>query len=436
MIERYTTPEMGKIWSDENKYRTWLKVELAVCEVQTQRGVIPEEAMQVIRDNADFDVGRIEEIEEEAKHDVIAFLTSVAEYVGDESRYIHMGMTSSDLLDTSLALLLQESGGIIREVLQEFRDVLRKKAAEYRDLVMIGRTHGVHAEPVTLGLKFALWYEEIGRQIERLDRALENLRVGKISGAVGTYQHLDMKVESSTCERLGLKPAPISNQIIQRDRHAELMNTLGLIGSTLDKIATEIRHLQKTETLELSEPFSKGQKGSSAMPHKKNPITCERISGMARLLRGHSQTAMENIPLWHERDISHSSVERVILPDATTLVHYMLLKMIPLIRDIVVYPENIRRNLESTRGLIHSQEVMLALVKKGVTREEAYEMVQSSAMQVWEKDLDFKEVLLESDRTSGLLTPEEIEQCFTTERVVRNAEKILARLGINTEGSS
>ncbi len=430
MIERYTTPEMGELWSDEHKYRTWLKVELAVCEVQTERGVIPESAMQVLRERADFDVDRVEEIEAEVKHDVIAFLTSVAEYAGPESRFVHMGMTSSDLLDTSLALIIRESGEILMEVLQEFHEVLAAKAAEYEGLVMIGRTHGIHAEPITLGLKFALWYEEIGRQIQRFERALENIRVGKISGAVGTYQHLDMEVESATCERLGLKPAPISNQIIQRDRHAEVVCVLGLIGSTLDKIATEIRHLQKTETLELSEPFSKGQKGSSAMPHKKNPITCERISGMARLLRGYSQTAMENIPLWHERDISHSSVERVILPDATTLVHYMLLKMIPLVRDIVVYPENIRRNLESTRGLIFSQELLLALVEKGLTREEAYELVQSSAMQVWEGDREFREVLLAHDEIMEILSPEEVESCFTTERVERNASQILRRLGI------
>ncbi|MCF7805177.1 MAG: adenylosuccinate lyase [Candidatus Marinimicrobia bacterium] len=431
MIERYSTPEMEKIWSDENKYRTWLQVELAVCEVQTERGVIPESAMQTLRDKADFDIQRIEEIEAEVKHDVIAFLTSVSEFVGPDSRFVHMGMTSSDLLDTAMALQIRESGEIITEVLEEFHEVLGMQAAEYVDTVMVGRSHGIHAEPITLGLKFALWYEEIGRNLRRLEQALENLRVGKISGAVGTYQHLDMEVEQLTCERLDLEPAPVSNQIIQRDRHAELLSVLGLIGSTLDKIATEVRHLQKTETLELSEPFSKGQKGSSAMPHKKNPITCERISGMARLLRSYSQTAMENIPLWHERDISHSSVERIIFPDATTLVHYMLLKMIPLMKNIVVFPENMQRNMEATNGLLYSQEVLLKLVNSGLTREDAYKIVQDAAMDVWEsEDTQFLDILKANKQITGHVSPEELEQCFTPEKVIRNARKIINRLGL------
>jgi len=430
MIERYSTPEMSRIWSDENKYRTWLQVELAVCEVQTERGVIPEDAMQTLRDKADFDIQRIEEIEAEVKHDVIAFLTSVSEFVGPDSRFVHMGMTSSDLLDTSLALQIRESGQIISGVLEEFHLVLGDQASKYVDTVMVGRSHGIHAEPITLGLKFALWYEEIGRNMARLDQALENLRVGKISGAVGTYQHLDMEVEKRTCERLDLEPAPISNQIIQRDRHAELLSVLGLIGSSLDKIATEVRHLQKTETLELSEPFSKGQKGSSAMPHKKNPITCERISGMARLLRGYSQTAMENIPLWHERDISHSSVERIIFPDATTLVHYMLLKMIPLMKNIVVFPDNMERNLNETNGLVYSQEVLLKLVSSGLTREKAYKMVQDTAMQVWEQDRDFLTLLKDQPEIMEHIPESELEECFSPKKVIRNAHKILRRLGL------
>jgi len=430
MIERYSTPEMSRIWSDQHRYETWLQVETAVCEVQTERGVIPGEAMQVIRDKADFNIERIQEIEAEVKHDVIAFLTSVAEFVGPESRFIHMGMTSSDLLDTSFALQIRESGEILRDKLAEFHEILGRKAREHVETVMVGRTHGIHAEPITLGLKFAIWTEEIGRHRTRLDRALDNLRFGKISGAVGTYQHLDMEVETATCARLGLQPAPISNQIIQRDRHAEFLAVLGLLGSTIDKIATEIRHLQKTETLELSEPFTKGQKGSSAMPHKKNPITCERMSGMARLLRSYSHTAMENIPLWHERDISHSSVERVIFPDATTLAHYMLLKMIPLIRNIVVYPEHMLRNLNATRGLVYSQEVLLKLVNSGLTREEAYALVQQAAMQVWDSDRQFLEVLQEEPAIREHLSEADLESCFQTEKIVNNAHKILQRLGL------
>lgn len=436
MIERYSTPEMSRIWSDENRFRTWLNVELAVCEVQTERGVIPRDAMETIRKKADFDIQRIEKIEEEVKHDVIAFLTSVAEYVGPDSRFIHMGMTSSDLLDTAFALQILESGRIIQDVLKKFKEVLGEKAVEHAETIMIGRTHGIHAEPITLGLKFGVWYEEIKRQQRRLEGALENLRIGQISGAVGTYQHLDMEVEQAACEKLGLQAAPISTQIIQRDRHAELISVFGLLGSTLDKIATEIRHLQKTETLELSEPFRKGQKGSSAMPHKKNPIACERISGMARLLRSYSTTAMENIPLWHERDISHSSVERVIFPDATTLIHYMLLKMIPLIKDIEVFPENMISNLERTRGLVYSQEVLLKLVQKGLTREDAYELVQDAAMEVWKSDQNFLQALQEKKEIVKYLTIEELEACFTTEKVKNNARKILSRLGLNPKGSN
>ncbi len=433
MIERYTTPAMAKLWSDEHKYRTWLEVELAVCEVQTERGVIPELDMKTLRQKADFDINRIEEIEAEVKHDVIAFLTSVSEYAGPSSRFVHMGMTSSDLLDTSMALIAVQAGEIIFDTLQQFRDVLAEKAREHVDTVMVGRTHGIHAEPITLGLKFAIWYEEVKRHLVRLERAIDNLRFGKISGAVGTYQHLDMDVEQETCRRLGLRPEPVSNQIIQRDRHAEFLSVLGLIGSTLDKIAVEIRLLQKTETLELSEPFSKGQKGSSAMPHKKNPITCERISGMARLLRSYSQTAMENIPLWHERDISHSSVERVIFPDATTLTHYMLLKMIPLIRNLVVYPENMQRNLEFTNGLVYSQEVLLKLVSSGMTREDAYKLVQETAMKVWESGENFLEQLKSQPKIMNAISEEELERCFTPEKVVRNAHKILQRLGLEQE---
>ena len=430
MIDRYTTPEMAKIWSDENKYETWKKVEITVTEVLSERGDIPKEAVKVINEKAAFSVERILEIEQTTHHDVIAFLTNLAENIGPESRFIHMGMTSSDLLDTSLALLCQEAGEIILEKLRIFKDILRKQALEHRESFQIGRSHGVHAEPITFGLKLALWSEEIGRHIERWERAVKSISTGKISGAVGTYQHLDPEVEEESCKRLGLQAATVSNQVVQRDHHAEYLTALANIGSSLEKIAVEIRHLQRTEVLEAEEYFHKGQKGSSAMPHKRNPIVTERITGLARLLRGNAMVAMENVALWHERDISHSSVERVIIPDSTTVMDYMLNQMTYLMKNLLVYPENMLKNLNKTGGLIFSQEVLLALVKKGVTREDAYTMVQRNAMQVWEANKDFKALLKEDKEIMALLNVNDIDTLFDLNKVMININKIYKRLGL------
>ena len=430
MIDRYTTPEMAKIWSDENKYEPWKKVEITVTEVLSDRGDIPKEAVKVINEKAAFSVERILEIEQTTHHDVIAFLTNLAENIGPESRFIHMGMTSSDLLDTSLALLCQEAGEIILGKLRNFKNVLRKQAFEHRKSFQIGRSHGVHAEPITFGLKLALWSEEIGRHIERWERAVKSISTGKISGAVGTYQHLDPEVEEESCKRLGLKAATVSNQVVQRDHHAEYLTALANIASSLEKIAVEIRHLQRTEVLEAEEYFQKGQKGSSAMPHKRNPIVTERITGMARLLRANAMVAMENIALWHERDISHSSVERVIIPDSTTLMDYMLNKMTYLMKNLLVYPENMLKNLYKTGGLIFSQEVLLALVKKGVTREDAYTMVQRNAMQVWEANKDFKALLKGDKEIMALLNVNDIDTLFDLNKVMTNINKVYKRLGL------
>jgi len=430
MIDRYTTPEMAKIWSDENKYETWKKVEITVTEVLSDRGDIPKEAVKVINEKAAFSVERILEIEQTTHHDVIAFLTNLAENIGPESRFIHMGMTSSDLLDTSLALLCQEAGEIILGKLRIFKDILRKQALEHRESFQIGRSHGVHAEPITFGLKLALWSEEIGRHIERWERAVESISTGKISGAVGTYQHLDPEVEEESCKRLGLQAATVSNQVVQRDHHAEYLTTLANIAASLEKIAVEIRHLQRTEVLEVEEYFQKGQKGSSAMPHKRNPIVAERITGMARLLRANAMVAMENVALWHERDISHSSVERVIIPDSTTLMDYMLNKMTYLMENLLVYPENMLKNLNKTGGLIFSQEVLLVLVKKGVTREDAYTMVQRNAMQVWEENKDFKTLLKGDKEIMALLNVNDIDTLFELNKVMKNINKIYKRLGL------
>ena len=428
MIDRYTTPEMAKIWSDENKYETWKKVEITVTEVLSDRGDIPKEAVKVINEKAAFSVERILEIEQTTRHDVIAFLTNLAENIGPESRFIHMGMTSSDLLDTSLALLCQEAGEIILGKLRNFKNVLRKQAFEHRKSFQIGRSHGVHAEPITFGLKLALWSEEIGRHIERWERAVKSISTGKISGAVGTYQHLDPEVEEEYCKRLGLQAATVSNQVVQRDHHAEYLTALANIASSLEKIAVEIRHLQRTEVLEAEEYFQKGQKGSSAMPHKRNPIVTERVTGMARLLRANAMVAMENVALWHERDISHSSVERVIIPDSTTLMDYMLNKMTSLMENLLVYPENMLKNLNKTGGLIFSQEVLLALVKKGVTREDAYTMVQRNTMQVWEENKDFKALLKGDKEIMALLNVNDIDTLFDLNKVMININKIYKRL--------
>ena len=428
MIDRYTTPEMAQIWSEQNKFETWKKVEITVTEVLSDRGEVPKEAVKVINEKAAFTVERILEIEKVTRHDVIAFLTNMAENIGPESRFIHMGMTSSDLLDTSLALLCQKAGKIILGKLKTFKEVLRTQAVTHRESYQIGRSHGVHAEPITFGLKLALWSEEIGRHIVRWERAVKSIATGKISGAVGTYQHLDPEVEEETCKRLGLQAATVSSQVVQRDHHAEYLTSLANMAASLEKIAVEIRHLQRTEVLEAEEYFQKGQKGSSAMPHKRNPIVTERITGMARLLRGNAMVAMENVALWHERDISHSSVERVIIPDSTTLMDYMLNKMIYLLENLLIYPDNMLKNLHKTGGLIFSQEVLLALVKKGATREDAYAMVQRNAMQVWDEQKDFKKLLKDDQEIIALLNEDEIDNLFNLKKVMININKIYKRL--------
>lgn len=428
MIERYTLPEMGKIWNDEFKFSTWLKIEILACEARAEMGDIPNEDVEVIRDKANFDVKRILEIEEETKHDVIAFLTNVAEYVGPESRHIHYGMTSSDILDTTLSFQMKTAGEILLKDIQKFKEVLKKRAIEHKKTVCVGRSHGIHAEPTTYGLKFALWYEEAKRNIKRLESAIETISVGQISGAVGTFDHLSPKVEEYVCKKMELQPASVSTQVIQRDRHAEFLSTLAIIGASLEKIAVEIRHLQRTEVLEAEEFFSKGQKGSSAMPHKRNPIVSERVSGLARLLRGNAMAAMENVALWHERDISHSSVERVIVPDSCITLNYMFSLMIKLVDNLLVYPENAISNMNITRGLVFSQKILLKLVEKGATREESYKMVQTPAMKVWgDKSTNLETELLASDEVRKYLSEEEIKETFDTKEMVENVDYIFAR---------
>lgn len=428
MIQRYTLPEMGNIWDDKFKYDTWLKIEILACEARANLGEIPLQDVEVIKSKANYDIKRVLEIEETTKHDVIAFLTNLAEYVGPESRHIHYGMTSSDILDTTLSYQMKTAGEILMKQLHTLKDALKKRAIEHKNTVCVGRSHGVHAEPTTLGLKFALWFEEVKRNIKRLDQAIDTISVGQISGAVGTFEHLSPKVEKYVCEKLGLKPAPVSTQVIQRDRHAEFLTTLAIIGTTLEKIAVEIRHLQRTEVLEAEEFFSKGQKGSSAMPHKRNPIVSERITGLARLLRSNSIAAMENVALWHERDISHSSVERVIIPDSCIALHYMLDLSIKLITNLIVYPEHMLRNLNLTRGLIFSQKILLKLVEKGLSREEAYKMVQENAIKVWEDESkNLKDELLKSDSISKYLSQEEIEETFDYGKMLRNVDFIFSR---------
>ncbi len=432
MIARYTLPEMGAIWTEENKYRKWLDVELAVCEVQAERGVIPAEAWKTIREKADFNSHRIDEIEAVTHHDVIAFLTSVAEFVGPDSRYIHLGMTSSDMLDTATSLQIKEAGALLLKKLQDLKDVLGRRALEFKDTVCIGRSHGIHAEPTTFGLKLALWYDECDRNIHRLKEALEGVRVGKISGAVGTFAHLDPDVEEQVCQRLGLKPAPVSTQVVQRDRHAHFLSVLAVIAASLEKTAVEIRHLQRTEVLEAEEYFSKGQKGSSAMPHKRNPITCERIAGLARLLRSNAMAGLENVALWHERDISHSSVERVILPDSAILLDYMLHKTIRLSDRLLVYPRKMEENLNITNGLIFSQAVLLALIGQGVTREDAYKLVQNAAMTCWKTKQDFREAVRSDVEIARRLPSDAIEACFNLDYQLRNVDHIFRRVGLIT----
>ena len=428
MIERYTKPEIGKIFEDEFKYSTWLKIEILACEARAELGEIDAADVKVIKDKADFDVKRILEIEETTKHDVIAFLTNVAEYVGDESRHIHYGMTSSDILDTTLSYQMKTAGELILTKLNEMIEVLKRRAIEHRNTICIGRSHGIHAEPTTMGLKFALWFEEAKRNRERLTKAIETINVGQISGAVGTFDHLSPKVEEYVCKKMGLQPAKVSTQIIQRDRHAQFLTTLAIIGASLEKIAIEIRHLQRTEVLEAEEFFSKGQKGSSAMPHKRNPIVSERITGLARLLRSNSIAAMENVALWHERDISHSSVERIIVPDSCIATYYILDLMVNLLDNLLIYPENMMKNFNLTRGLVFSQKVLLKLVSKGASREDAYKIVQTSAMKVWaDNSLNLKDELLKSGEVSEYLSKEEIESIFDTTKILKNISYIFSR---------
>ena len=431
MIERYTRPAMGKIWEEENKFRIWLEIETLACEAQAELGIVPKEAVKVIREKGNFSITRILEIEHEVRHDVIAFLTNVGENVGPESRFIHLGMTSSDVLDTALAVQMKQSAELLLKDMEGLKDVLARRAKEFKHTVMIGRTHGIHAEPITFGLKLALWYAETVRNIERLNTSLKTISVGKISGAVGTYQHLDPFVERSVCEKLGLQPAPISTQILQRDRHAEFMNVLAMCGCSLEKFATEIRHLQKTEVLEAEEFFSKGQKGSSAMPHKRNPIICERIAGLARLLRSNALAAMENVALWHERDISHSSVERIIVPDSCIILDFILADMTKIVDRLLVYPEHMTRNLNATRGLIFSQKVLLALTKKGMKREDAYRIVQEQAMKVWKEEKDFKALLLGSEDVMKHLSKKELNELFDPTRSLKHVEYIFEHAGIH-----
>lgn len=430
MIERYTRPDMGAIWSDHNKYAIWLEIEILACEAQAELGIVPHDAVREIREKARFDVARIHEIEEVTKHDVIAFTTNVAEYVGPSSRFVHLGMTSSDVLDTALAVQLKQAGELLLTDLVAFRDILARRAKEFKYTATIGRTHGIHAEPTTFGLKLALWYEECKRCISRLERAIEVISVGMISGAVGTFEHLSPAVEEFVCKRLGLVPAPVSTQVIQRDRHAEYLSTLAIIGTLLEKIATEVRHLQRTEVREAEEFFSKGQKGSSAMPHKRNPIISERLCGLARILRANAMAALENNALWHERDISHSSVERVICPDSTITLDYMLHLATGLVDNLVVYPETMQRNLELTHGLPFSQSVLLALVRKGVTREDAYRLVQRNAMKTWETSTPLRVTLGEDEEITSLLSANELDEIFDESRMLKNVDTIFERCGL------
>lgn len=428
MIERYTRPEIGKIFEDEFKYSTWLQIEILACEARAKLGEIPMEDVEVIKEKANFDVKRILEIEETTKHDVIAFLTNVAEYVGPESRHVHYGMTSSDILDTTLSYQMKAAGELLLKQLFQLKDVLKKRAIEHKETVCVGRSHGIHAEPTTMGLKFALWHEETKRNIKRIENAIESIAVGQVSGAVGTFEHLTPKVEEYVCEKMGLKPASVSTQVIQRDRHAEFCTTLSICAATLEKIAVEIRHLQRTEVLEAEEYFSKGQKGSSAMPHKRNPIVSERVTGLARLIRSNAMAAIENVALWHERDISHSSVERVIVPDSCIALYYIQELMVKLIDNLLVYPENMIKNLNITRGLVFSQTVLLKLVNKGATREDAYKMVQTPAMEVWaDKNKNLKDELLNSEEVGKYLSKDEIEEVFNYDKMLNSVDYIFNR---------
>ncbi len=427
MIERYTRPAMGAIWEENAKFARWLEIEILACEGMARYGIIPAAAAEEIKAKGAFEIERILEIEEVTNHDVIAFLTNVAEHVGEASRFVHLGMTSSDILDTGLAMAMKEAGELLLAEVDRLIELLRARSVEFKMTPCIGRSHGIHAEPTTFGLKLLLWYQEMKRNRDRLRRAVDTAAVGQISGAVGTLAHMDPRVEEYVCEKLGLSVAEVSTQVIQRDRHAEFMSTLAVVASTLDKMGTELRNLQRTDILEVEEAFGKGQKGSSAMPHKRNPIHGERVSGLARVIRGNALAALENVALWHERDITHSSVERVIIPDSCILMDYMLDKMSRIIEGLLVYPENMLRNIYTTRGLVFSQSLLLALVKKGISREDAYARVQTAAMSIWNSDKQFMDAVLESDGITELLSESEIRDCFDLDRQFLHVDHIFER---------
>jgi len=428
VISRYTLPEMGGIWDEENKLRSWLRVEIAAAEAMAEEGIVPKEAVAAIKEKGAVDLARVLAIEKTTRHDVIAFVTSVAEKVGPEGRWLHFGMTSSDCLDTALALQMVDSARLILKELRRLKEAVRRRAIEHKRTPCIGRTHGIHAEPITFGLKLASWHAQIERDEARLDAAHESIRAGKISGAVGTFAHLDPSIEERVCASLGLEPDPASTQIIQRDRHAEYLYALASLGASLDRFATEIRHLQRTEVREAEEPFAEGQKGSSAMPHKRNPVTCEQVSGLSRLLRANLIAALENVPLWHERDISHSSVERVILPDSSILAHYLVVKFTEVVEGMKVFPERMRQNLEATHGVVFSQPLLLALTRTGGSREEAYAAVQKAAMASWQSGRPFREMVLADGAITARLSREEIERAFDLNHQLRNVDAIFERV--------
>lgn len=428
MISRYTRPQMARIWSEQNQFQKWLEVEILATEALARLGEVPREAARRIRERARFDIGRIRKIEQEVRHEMIAFLSSVADSLGEDARFLHVGMTSSDVMDTALALQLKEASSLLVKDVEEFMEVLKTRAFRYKKLPMIGRTHGVHAEPITFGLKLALWYEEMKRNLARLERAAVEVSVGKISGAVGTFAQISPEVETYVCKKSGLRPAPISNQIIQRDHHAFYFSTLAVIASSLEKFAVEIRHLQRTEVLEAEEPFTEGQKGSSAMPHKRNPVLSENVSGLARLLRSYAVAAMENVPLWHERDISHSSVERVIAPDATILLDFMLARITYIVKNLSVYPENMRRNLERSGGAIFSERVLLQLVDKGLSRDAAYRIVQRHALKAAKNGGELKQQLIQDRQIRRYLSARDIEEIWNLKHYLKNVDYIFKRV--------
>lgn len=430
MIDRYTRPEMGAIWTEQNRFQAWLEVEILACEAWAELGDIPKEDVAKIRENASFNIDRIQEIEAETRHDVVAFTRAVSETLGEERKWVHYGLTSTDVVDTALSYLIKQANDILLKDLERFVEILKVKAQEHKNTVMMGRTHGVHAEPTTFGLKLALWYEEMKRNLARFKEAAAGVEFGKISGAVGTYANIDPFVEQYVCEKLGIKPAPISTQTLQRDRHAHYMSAIALIATSIEKFATEIRGLQKSETREVEEFFAKGQKGSSAMPHKRNPIGSENMTGMARVIRGYMMTAYENVSLWHERDISHSSAERIIIPDATIALNYMLNRFANIVKNLTVYPENMKRNMDRTLGLIYSQRVLLALIDKGLVREEAYDTVQPRAMEAWEKQVPFRSLIDQDEKITSLLSKEEIDACFDYNHHLKHVDTIFDRLGL------